>query len=107
MLKNAENAEPVKNVNHWGKRTLTFPIRKHETGHYTVAQFETDPTLLGEFERALKLDDKVIRYLLVLNEGELPRKVEQHGMRTDGDNRVPVSAGAADKGLEGEREASE
>ena len=106
LLKNDENPEPVKNVNHWGKRTLTFPIRKHETGHYTVAQFETDPTLLGEFERALKLDSKVLRYLIVLNEGELPRKVELHGMRPDGDRLANVSAGT-DAKVEGEKPDAE
>ena len=34
-------------VNHWGKRTLAYPIKKHETGYYVVAKFECDtaPTL--------------------------------------------------------------
>ena len=38
-------------VNHWGKRTLAYPIRKHETGYYVVAKFETEGSLLPEFER--------------------------------------------------------
>ena len=55
-------------VNHWGKRTLAYPIRKRDTGYYVVANFSTDPTLLPEFERALKLDEGVIRFLVVLND---------------------------------------
>lgn len=57
-------------ANHWGKRTLAYPIKKKETGYYVVAQFDTSGELLPEFERAVKLDDAVLRYLVVLNEGE-------------------------------------
>jgi small subunit ribosomal protein S6 len=60
----------VASTNHWGKRTLAYPIKKKDTGYYVVAQFETVGDLLPEYERAVKLDESVLRYLLVLNEGE-------------------------------------
>jgi small subunit ribosomal protein S6 len=60
----------VASANHWGKRTLAYPIKKKETGYYVVAQFETAGELLPEYERAVKLDESVLRYLVVLNEGE-------------------------------------
>ncbi len=60
----------VTNANHWGKRTLAYPIKKKETGYYVIAQFETVGELLPEYERAVKLDDSVLRYIIVLNEGE-------------------------------------
>jgi small subunit ribosomal protein S6 len=59
-------------IDHWGKRALAYPIRKHETGYYAVAKFETDATTLPEFERAIKLDDGVLRHLVVVNEGAQP-----------------------------------
>ena len=59
-------------VNHWGKRTLAYPIKRHETGYYVVAQFETEPAALPEFERAVKLDEGVLRHLVVANEGAQP-----------------------------------
>jgi small subunit ribosomal protein S6 len=73
LLATPEKAEPVTQSNHWGKRTLAFPIKRRDTGYYVVEQFETEPRLLAEFERAVKLEEKVIRYLLVVNEGEAPR----------------------------------
>ena len=73
LLATPEKAEPVTQSNHWGKRTLAYPVRKRETGYYVVEQFETEPRLLSEFERAVKLEEQVIRYLLVVNEGEAPR----------------------------------
>ena len=59
-------------VEHWGKRQLAYPIDRHENGYYVVAQFSTEPGALPEFERLLKLDDEVLRHLVVLSEGELP-----------------------------------
>ena len=66
------------NVNHWGKRTLAFPIRRHETGYYVVAQFEAEPPVLPEFERAIKLDESVMRFLVVAQGPEpvVPAPVE-------------------------------
>jgi small subunit ribosomal protein S6 len=57
-------------VDHWGVRQLAYPIRKLGSGYYVVAQFTAASEALPEFERLLKLDEEVIRYLLVLNEGE-------------------------------------
>lgn len=59
-------------VNHWGKRTLAYKIRRHETAYYVVSQFEAEPTVLPEFERAIKLDENVIRFLVALMEAETP-----------------------------------
>ncbi len=61
-----EDAAPT--LNHWGKRSLAYPIKKRETGYYVIANFEADPKSLPEFERAIRLDDGVLRYLVVLND---------------------------------------
>ena len=58
-------------VDHWGRRQLAYPIGPRENGYYIVARFNADPVALPEFERALKLDDGVIRYLITLHEHDL------------------------------------
>ena len=55
----------------WGRRQLAYKIGTRDTGYYAVARFAADPTLLPEYERALKLDDGVLRYLVSLHEHEL------------------------------------
>jgi len=57
-------------VDHWGTRQLAYPVDKKKTGYYVVAQFKGDAKALPEFERVLKLDEGLLRYLVVLNEGE-------------------------------------
>ena len=63
---------PEFEVNHWGKRTLAYPIGKRETGYYVIANFSTEPAALPEYERAIKLDEGVLRHMVVMNEGPQP-----------------------------------
>lgn len=87
LLKNAESPEPVTAVAHWGKRTLAYPIQSKETGHYVVVQFETEPNLLPEFERLLKLDETLLRHLIVVNDGLSPEPAAvQASQDQDGDD---------------------
>ena len=58
-------------VDHWGKRQLAYPIADQTSGYYVVAHAATDGTRLPEFERILKLDEELLRYLVVVNEGSL------------------------------------
>lgn len=60
----------VSAVDHWGNRQLAYPIKRRQAGYYVVAQFTAAAEALPEFERLLRLDEEVLRYLLVLNEGE-------------------------------------
>jgi small subunit ribosomal protein S6 len=59
-------------VEHWGKRQLAYPIDRIDNGYYVVTQFTASPSVLPDFERVLKLDEDLLRHLVVLSEGELP-----------------------------------
>ena len=69
MVTGVEGAE-ISAVDHWGRRSMAYPINKRPNGYYAVAQFKAAAESLPEFERLLKLDDGLIRYLVVLHEGE-------------------------------------
>ena len=60
----------VLTVDHWGIRQMAYPVKKQKTGYYVVAQFRAGPEGLPEFERLLKLEPDLMRYLVVVNEGE-------------------------------------
>jgi len=57
-------------VDNWGRRQLAYPVRKRTSGTYVVVQFKAPMEALPEFERLLKLDEDLIRYLMVLSQGE-------------------------------------
>jgi small subunit ribosomal protein S6 len=58
-------------VDHWGRRQLAYPIGSRENGYYVVARFDAESAGIPEYERALKLDEGVVRYLLTLFENEV------------------------------------
>jgi small subunit ribosomal protein S6 len=58
-------------LNHWGRRQLAYPIGRQESGYYVVARFGADAATLPEYERAIKLDDGIIRHLITLFEHEV------------------------------------
>lgn len=66
-----ENGGEITAVDHWGRRPLAYPIEDQTSGYYVVAHLSAATEALPEFERLIKLDEGVLRYLVVVNEGEL------------------------------------
>lgn len=58
-------------VDHWGRRQLAYPIARKENGYYVIARYSVEPAVLPEYERALRLDEGVLRYLVALHEHDL------------------------------------
>ncbi len=48
-----------------GKRRLAYPIKRKKEGQDIIITFHAPPQTLTEMERVLKLDEQVLRYLLV------------------------------------------
>ena len=51
--------------NDWGKRHLAYPIKKITEGQYISLQVNVPPTAVRPIERALQLNDDVLRYLVI------------------------------------------
>ena len=76
-------------LDHWGRRQLAYPIGVKENGYYVIARFGAESAVLPEFERALRLDEGVLRYLISLHERELgapPLTEEQLAARRKDDD---------------------
>ena len=52
----------VDNVQEWGKRRLTFAIRKKRDGVYFVLDFSISPDALLRLEKQMSLNDRVLRH---------------------------------------------
>lgn len=60
----------VEKKNEWGKKKLAYPISKKTEGSYFLWELKLLPESLVEIEKRIKLEEGVIRYLLVLKEKE-------------------------------------
>jgi len=59
------NGGQVTQVDFWGKRHLAYPIGKLQEGHYVLMQIQQGPDKITELERSLKLQEQIIRHLIV------------------------------------------
>jgi len=59
----------------WGKRKLAYEINDFTEMIYVVLNFDVDEKIVAEFERVLKLEEKVIRYLLTLQPAKKSKKI--------------------------------
>lgn len=50
----------------WGRRRLSYPVRKEMYGYYLLYDFQGSPELSNELERNLKIDEKVFKYLTLV-----------------------------------------
>ncbi len=60
----SENGE-LTNVEEWGKRTLAYEINKQSEGYYILFTFEAKPEFISEFERILRLDEIVLKHIVI------------------------------------------
>lgn len=57
------------NESPWGRRRLAYPIRHNSTdlrdGFYTLYHFEIEPNRIDDIEREIRLNERIIRHLLL------------------------------------------
>ncbi|MDO8618774.1 MAG: 30S ribosomal protein S6 [Candidatus Daviesbacteria bacterium] len=49
----------------WGVRDMSYPIKKYTKGFYAHFEFETEPQIAKDLDKNLKVEEDIIRYLLV------------------------------------------
>ncbi|MHB1131197.1 MAG: 30S ribosomal protein S6 [Chloroflexota bacterium] len=55
----------IAEVKPWGRRRLAFPIKGFRDGNYVEMRFQMETPASAELERSLRLNESVIRYMLV------------------------------------------
>jgi small subunit ribosomal protein S6 len=60
----SDNGGTVDKLDVWGKRTLTYTIRKQREGQYAILTVQMAPTYTAELERNLRFLEPVMRFLI-------------------------------------------
>ena len=55
----------IDKVDEWGRRRMAYPIQKQQDGVYTFITFSAESSAPAEIESRLRLQENVLRYLIV------------------------------------------
>jgi small subunit ribosomal protein S6 len=103
----ATGAEIVrsKSTTPWGRRRLAYPIQNYQDAFYVLYSLSSQPGALDPFERDLKINTNVIRYLLIRQEkaqaleDEPEPEADEPAVGAESDDQTPDGeAGDTDTG---------
>ena len=55
----------IKKRENWGIRNLAYKINKNRKGHYSLLNIDGPPEAIQEYERLMRLDEDIIRFLTI------------------------------------------
>lgn len=55
----------IAETNHWGRRRLSYPIRRHAEGNYVMLKLGLEPEKTRELENSLGIAEEYLRHLLL------------------------------------------
>ncbi|RMF64779.1 MAG: 30S ribosomal protein S6 [Bacteroidetes bacterium] len=71
-----EHGGKILEVDEWGTRRLAYPIKKKRNGYYVNMYFEAPGSLIPRLERAMEIDDNILRYLTLRMDAKMLRHYE-------------------------------
>jgi len=85
-------------VDEWGTRKMAYPVKKQSRGTYVLVVFESEAGVVAEFERRLRIDEKIIKFQTLL----LPK-----GMEIASPVKEATAESESDEEVEGDEETVE
>ena len=90
-------------VDRWGARKLAYDIGRQQRGDYTFIRFEAPTEVLPEVDRMFKLDESVLRHMVVVDDSPVEEEPEADEAEANaGGEDAQENAEAGDDNEEGE-----
>lgn len=55
----------ISDLEDWGRKRLAYSIDNAKSGYYLITRFTAPTTSIKEYERMLRLDENIIRYMTI------------------------------------------
>ncbi len=96
----------------WEERKLAYPINGQSKGTYWITYFKMDTSRMTEFNRACRLDENIMRFLVTTVDPRLVDTLVAHALGKVTDTRseqvaVAIGANLEEDELDAEPEADE
>lgn len=74
----------IKKTEEWGKKQLAYPIKKSEMGYYFLWEVQLPEKSLEELNQKLRIEESLLRYLIVKIEKRPKEVAKGKGGKKDG-----------------------
>lgn len=91
-----EGGGEVLNVDRWGKKRLAYPINRQRHGIYFIVTYHSEPGVVADIERDMRIDEETWRYMTVRMDEALLRKLEKNAKSAAAREREGDSEGGGD-----------
>ncbi len=88
-----EGGGEVLNVDRWGKKRLAYPIHRQRHGIYFIVTYHSEPGIVADIERDMRIDEQTWRYMTVRMDEVLLRKLEKNAKSAAARERESASEG--------------
>lgn len=72
-----ENGGDIIEVDEWGNQRLAYEIDRKRSGHYVNMYFKAPGPLVPKLERAMTIEDNILRYLTLRMDAKMQRHYEE------------------------------
>ena len=83
----------VEQIIRWGLRTLAYTINKRSHGYYVIFYYLAEPSVIAAFERELRLNEFILRYMTLVYEGKHPEYIRDEGASDTETSKVSAVSG--------------
>lgn len=83
----------ILNVDRWGKKRLAYPIQRQRHGIYFIVTYHSEPEVVADIERDMRIDEETWRYMTVRMDEVLLRKLEKNAKSAAARERESASEG--------------
>jgi small subunit ribosomal protein S6 len=91
-----QGAEILK-VEEWGTRKLAYPVKKQGRGTYVLVAFAAGSKVVSEFERRMRIDESIIKFLTVHLEKGLQESAVKESTEAPTDAQVEADEDVEDE----------
>ncbi|MFN3595776.1 MAG: 30S ribosomal protein S6 [Rubricoccaceae bacterium] len=78
-----DNGAEIVETNEMGSQRLAYPIEKKRNGYYVVVHFRTSGDFLARLDRALRINDDIMRHLLLRYDAKMERHYAKQARAAD------------------------
>lgn len=72
-----ENGGDIIEIDDRGSQRLAYPIEKKRNGHYVAAYFRAEGAFIARFERALRINDDILRHIILRYDAKMERHYDK------------------------------